>query len=147
MRFQHSIIKDDIVNEFWDCIFLFKENSGVMDIIFKNERGKDITLRLTNKMTLYFDRWHEDYSFDNDEYERMLWDIRDIVTSKACAVSVTVGDHVYISYLTRIAPDNAEEFMNEDPAEYAGFKRTGAVVECTYYDRVKNKSFNIEKDS
>ena len=147
MRFQHSIIKDDIVNEFWDCIFVFKEYPGSMDIIFKNEYGKDITVHLAENMTVYFDRWHEVYSLCDDEYERLLWDVRDIVRNNAYAVSVTVGDHLYISCLMRGEMNSAEDFINDDPAEHSGLYRTGAVIECVYYDNSRYKKFIIEKES
>ena len=42
---------------------------------------------------------------------------------------------------------SAEDFINDDPVEHSGLYRTGAVIECVYYDSSLCKRFVLEKES
>ena len=123
-----------------------KQCIHAMDILFRNDRGCDLKLVFGERFTLEFEKWHGDYLLTDDEYERLLWDIRDIIHGSAFSVSVMVGKTLFISYLTRGELNSADDFINDDPIECAGLRKTGAVIECVYYDNSRNKRFVLEKE-
>ena len=146
MRFIKNVIKEDLVHEFSQVSIDFSENGEEMFAVFRNESGSELLLHFGDRFTLSFDKWHGDYMFTNDEYERLLWDIRDIIMGSAFAVSVLVGENLFISYLTRGELESAEDFIEDDPLECAGLRNTGAIIECAYYDRSRNKKLVLEKE-
>lgn len=144
MRFDHMNIKDGLEREFPECIFVIKEHQDIVDIILKNEEGDDLTLNLSNSMTLNFNRWHEEYAFRDEEYERLLWDIKDIINNTAYAMSVYVGDHLYIARLMRVPIETADDLISDAP-EFSGLYKTGAVIESVYCNNKRSKKIIIEK--
>ena len=146
MRFLKDVIKEDLIHEFSNVKINFSENGEEMFAVFRNESGNELLLHFGDRFTLSFGKWRGDYSFTDDEYERLLWDIRDIIGGSAFAVSVMVGENLFLSYLTRGELNSVEDFIEDDPLECAGLRKTGAVIECTYYDRNKNKKLIMEKE-
>ena len=147
MRFINSVIREDIAREFPGLNIEFSENDGALDAVFRNDAGCDLFLHFgDNRLTLCFDKWKSDYLLTDDEYERLLWDIRDIVHKNAYAVSVMVGNNLYLSYLTRVEIGNIDDFMDDDPIENAGLRRTGAVISCVCFDDSRTKRFVLEKE-
>ena len=146
MRFIKSVIQDDLVHELAPENIEFGENGDDMTAVFRHESGSELVLRFGERFTLTFDRWRGDYLLTDDEYERLIWDIKDIVRGNAFAVSVMAGKNLFISYLTRGELNSAEDFIEDDPLECAGLRKTGAVIECVYYDNTRNKKFVLEKE-
>ena len=146
MRFIKNVIKEDLIQEFSQVSIDFSENGDEMFAVFRNESGSELLLHYGEHFTLSFDKWRGDYLFTDDDYERLLWDIRDIIEGSAFAVSVLVGENLFISYLTRGELNSAEDFIEDDPLECAGLRKTGAIIECAYYDRNRNKKLVLEKE-
>ena len=146
MLFENVILKKDILREFSGYEIKVDESDNGLDIEFTGKGVCALYLRVREDMTLEFDRWHDNYCKTDNEYERLLWDIRDILENKAYAVSVMTGEHLFISFLTRAKMNSAEAFIDEDPGGYASLKKTGGVIKCAFRNESMNKEYIIEKD-
>lgn len=146
MLFENVILKKDIFREFSGYEMNANESDDGLDIEFTGDGVSALYLRVRENMTVEFDRWHDNYRKTDDEYERMLWDIRDILENKAYAVSVMTGEHLFISFLTRAKMNSAEAFIDDDPGGYASLKKTGGVIKCVFRDENLNKEYIIEKE-
>ncbi len=147
MLFRNDLLIKDIKQQFKDHTIMVEESEDKVTLTFSENNRNRFVVCITDEITLSFGRWCGHYAFTDDEYERFLWDVKDILNNRAFALSAFVGDHMYINYLARQGYKSADEFMDDDPRERVGLHRTGAVIECVYYDDSKNRTFEIKKGS
>ena len=145
MLFGFDVLKKDIMQQFPGYQVTADITDDALDIAFGNDCGKPLLLHITDVMTLSFDCWRQNYSLTDDEYERLLWDMREVLECLAYVVSVRINGHLYITYLARMEMRSADDFINDDPFERSGLYKTGAVIDCVYRDERRNKQFVIEK--
>ncbi|MBP3857057.1 MAG: hypothetical protein IK990_15745 [Ruminiclostridium sp.] len=145
MLFRKDMLIKDIKQQFSRYDTEVRDENDVTEIRFGGGSDTILTLYIVDEFTLSFDNWNGKYTFTDDEYERLLWDIGDILANRAFSLSVYVGEHLYINYLGRQELANADDFVEEDPRERYGLYKTGAQIKCVYFDPGRNRNYTIEK--
>ena len=161
-----EIIPSSKINEILE---LFKDNEIILhtnkeekykwldsnhySIQIKND-DNELFIDLEEEISLFFKDWHSHYYPNEEYYNFMIENVKDIINNKTYTFSIYQNDKWYGSKLNEKEIKTKEEAIKEVKGFFKNHKEfidklnEGiTTIKCNYWNKKNNKEFEIKKHS